>query len=93
MCIEPFELAGELHNEGNATSRNQSPVQPGRTLKIVDMFPSSAVRIVFGWESTIDGGGVDNDVAVAMLQDLEERKAELLPNLESIEFELVRNVF
>lgn len=78
MFIEPLEPLEIL--QGNRWLFDDTLVTQGRPRKLIDMIPSSAVRIRFGIETK-------NDVAVAMLHGLPEGKAELLPNLESVEFE------
>ncbi|MCJ1296207.1 hypothetical protein MMC34_007773 [Xylographa carneopallida] len=93
MCIQPLKSRTMLDTDGDLTTRNRFPVTPGRPLKLVDMLPQSAIRVVLRWECTSSGDGVDADVAVAVLQDLVEKKAELLPNLKLVEFEFARSGF
>lgn len=76
MFIKPFEKL----DPGTIT------VKPGNPRKLVDMLPASAIRIVFASESLPeDEYGVDEDVAIAILKDLPEKRA-LLPKLENVEF-------
>lgn len=66
----------------------------GQPCKLVNVCPSSIVGIEFAYEKTSKyGGGVDNDVIVSMLQNLPEEKADRLPNLKTIDFELMSCMF
>ncbi|MCJ1377154.1 hypothetical protein MMC17_000246 [Xylographa soralifera] len=94
MCIPPPDPVKKLRSEGNATSSNRSAFLADRPLKLVDMFPPSTIRIVFGFERSIEGDeAFNNEAAVAMLEDLAESKAERLPNLKSIKFGWIKEIF
>ena len=82
MLIEPLEKEQEIHN---GTTRVK---KLGRPRRLIDVLPSSTVRIAFTSERLMYAGrGVDEDVAIAMLQGLPEGKSEFLPNLVNVEFE------
>ena len=80
MFIEPLETEQD--------SRNLSTVhKPGRPRRLIDMLPASTIEISFASERVISGRGVDEDVAIAMLEGLADGKTEFLPNLNRVEFE------
>ena len=81
MFIEPLET--------EQSSRNPPVVKkPGRPRRLIDMLPSSTVQIAFTSERLMSQRrGVDEDVAIAMLEGLPEGKSEFLPNLKNVEFE------
>ena len=62
-------------------------VKPGNPQRLIDMLPLSAVSVYFSREICIGGYGIDDDVAVAMLQGMPEGIAEFLPNLKTVQFE------
>ena len=80
MFIEPLEKEPESHS--------LSPLgKSGRPRRLIDMLPSSTIQITFTGERLVSGHGVDEDVAIAMLEGLQEGKSEFLPHLNNVEFE------
>ena len=79
MFIESVKTDDKLITEWEAAKL-------GRPRQLIDMLPSSIVRILI--HSDLRGPYLpDPDVAIAMLENLPERKVELLPNLETVDFE------
>ena len=78
MLIEPTETEKKHRTRSN---------KPGRPRRLIDVLPASTVKITFSRERLMAGHGVDEDVAIAMLEGLPDGKRDFLPNLNNVEFE------
>ena len=80
MFVEPVETTDRIFADPVSTRK-------GRTRRLIDILPPSVVRITFNSEIGFPGSGIEGDVAT-MLQSLPESKADLLPHLELVTFDL-----
>ena len=80
MFVEPVETRDVIFADSVSARK-------GRTCRLIDVLPSSVGRITFTNEMCFNGSGIEGDVAT-MLQLLPQNKAELLPHLELVTFEL-----
>lgn len=81
ICLETSMFIEPVDAKKNPVS-NAYDAGEGRPCRLIDMLPKSSVVVrCYSRDSELI-----SDLAVAMLQDLPERRAELLPNLKCIAF-------
>ncbi|KAI4229561.1 MAG: hypothetical protein LQ349_006374 [Xanthoria aureola] len=81
ICLESSMFIEPVDAKKDPVS-NAYDAGEGRPCRLIDMLPKSAVVV----RCYSRDGELVSDLAVAMLQDLPERRAELLPNLKRIAF-------
>lgn len=89
QVLKTIRIGGTMFIEPVQTEKKDRTrsTKPGRPRRLIDVLPSSTVQITFASEKLMSGHGVDEDVAIAMLEGLPDGKRDFLPNLNNVEFE------